>query len=342
MDDEPKAVAERGAEGYAAFNAADYATALSVLEPLALEGDAKAQLWLGHMYRLGFGVVADAEKGTGLILESAAQGYGPARQTMAEECSIPGISGRVPPDYREKAIEWLHDDADHGDLDAQVRLGFARLMGAPGDREEALRWLVRAAEQGHIIAQMRLGWIYTSGALGKRDYAEALFWYRAAAAEGNVAAARMLGEFHEEGRNGAPANIALARAWYRKAAAMGDMAAAYNLGEMYWDGRGVARDRTEAVRWYRRAAELGSYQAAWKVGKAYAAGRVVARNYLEAYVWLALVALRADALGVWDKEESARARDAVAVKLAPAQVEVGGEIIGQLKGRYLEGCRLPP
>ena len=43
----------------AAHNRGDYATALSLLRPLADQGNAQAQFYLGVMYKAGLGVVQD-------------------------------------------------------------------------------------------------------------------------------------------------------------------------------------------------------------------------------------------------------------------------------------------
>ena len=45
--------------GKAAYKQKDYATALRHWQPLAEQGDARAQLYLGQMYRRGKGVTKD-------------------------------------------------------------------------------------------------------------------------------------------------------------------------------------------------------------------------------------------------------------------------------------------
>ena len=45
--------------GFAARSGGDYATALRHWRPLAKQGDANAQTWLGQMYRMGHGVTRD-------------------------------------------------------------------------------------------------------------------------------------------------------------------------------------------------------------------------------------------------------------------------------------------
>lgn len=71
------------AQGIAAFQARDYATALRWLEPVANAGEAQAQFILGFMHQNGRGVPADAEKGAALLRQSAEQGYAYAQFSLA-------------------------------------------------------------------------------------------------------------------------------------------------------------------------------------------------------------------------------------------------------------------
>ncbi len=52
-------------EGTAAFDRGDYATALREWRPLAKQGDAGAQIFLGFMYRKGRGVPQDYAEAVG-------------------------------------------------------------------------------------------------------------------------------------------------------------------------------------------------------------------------------------------------------------------------------------
>ena len=49
-------------DGAAAYMRGDYGTALKKLKPLAEQGDADAQLWMGVMYKDGQGVSQDFEE----------------------------------------------------------------------------------------------------------------------------------------------------------------------------------------------------------------------------------------------------------------------------------------
>jgi tetratricopeptide (TPR) repeat protein len=106
-------------DGYAAERRGDFQAAFLLLEPLAKQGNAKAQFQLGHMYHTG--------------------------------------KGGVPQDYT-KALEWFRKAADQGNADAQFNLGSMYYVGqvVPQDYAEAMKWYRKAADQGNAGAQKYL------------------------------------------------------------------------------------------------------------------------------------------------------------------------------------------
>jgi uncharacterized protein len=97
-------------EAISASERGDYAAAIRLFRPLAENGDAIAQYYLGDLY----------DKGRG-----------------------------VPQDYAE-ATKWYGRSAEQGFSLAQHFLGFMYLLGrgVPQDHAQALKWLRRGAEQG--------------------------------------------------------------------------------------------------------------------------------------------------------------------------------------------------
>ena len=97
------------AEGYAAFERGDYATALREWRPLAEQGDADAQYNLGIMYENGRG---------------------------------------VPQDYAE-AVKWYRKAAEQGHASAQRNLGYMydKGKGVPQDYVQAHMWSNLAASR---------------------------------------------------------------------------------------------------------------------------------------------------------------------------------------------------
>ena len=98
-------------EGMAALERGDYATALKEFHPLTEQGHVEAQIFLGGMYEMGYG---------------------------------------VPQDYAE-AVRWYRKAAEQGDALAQAILGvmYRYGQGIPQDFIEALMWFNLAAAQGN-------------------------------------------------------------------------------------------------------------------------------------------------------------------------------------------------
>jgi uncharacterized protein len=138
--------------GLDAVEAGDYATALQEWRPLAEQGRADAQAYLGVMYNFGEG---------------------------------------VPLDHAE-AVRWYRLAAEQGNTFAQFNLGvkYHNGQGVPQDYAEAARWYRRAAEKGDVDAQNNLGSIYGLGQGMPRDYVTAHMWLNIAAANGLDQAAK--------------------------------------------------------------------------------------------------------------------------------------------------------
>ncbi len=69
-------------EGVAAYNRGDYATALREWRPLAKQGDAGAQIFLGFMYRKGRGVPQDYAEAVKWYRKAAEQGHARAQSNL--------------------------------------------------------------------------------------------------------------------------------------------------------------------------------------------------------------------------------------------------------------------
>jgi len=105
-------------EGVLAFNNHDYTTAMRVLRPLAVQGDAYAQFVLGMMFLSGNGVAED---------------------------------------YKESA-RWFRLAADQGQAESQYFLGqyYFKGVGVGQDYAEAIRWTRLSANQGYAKAKTKL------------------------------------------------------------------------------------------------------------------------------------------------------------------------------------------
>lgn len=148
-------------EGLAAALMGDYGRAFSLFQPLAREGDARAQFNLGVLYERG-------------------------------QSAVPDFS---------KATLWYGLSAEKGHAGAQTNLGalYENGQGATKDDAQAVQWYRQAAAQGNGTAQFNLGLMFAKGMGIERDEVRAYMWFALAAMSGesnalqnrNVAAKRM-------------------------------------------------------------------------------------------------------------------------------------------------------
>lgn len=127
---------------YAAYENGYHECALRLAQPLAEQGDARAQSLVGLIHYIGRGAIRD----------------------------------------NVKAVKWLRLAADQGNANAQFRLGlvYSEGHGAPQDHAEAAKWFRLAAEQRHPQAQYNLGLLYATGEGVAQDNVMAHMWFNLA------------------------------------------------------------------------------------------------------------------------------------------------------------------
>jgi hypothetical protein len=130
---------------YAAYQKGDRAAALRLSQPLAEQGDARAQSLLGLIRYNDRGVLRDDAE----------------------------------------AVKWSRLAADQGDPAAQFRLGlmYSDGHGVPQDHAEAAKWYRLAADRRHPQAQYNLGLLYATGEGVAQDNIMAHMWLNLAAAQ---------------------------------------------------------------------------------------------------------------------------------------------------------------
>ncbi len=194
----------------------DCPAALKILRPLAEQGNATAQRYLGGMYLYGHGVEKNEEQ--------AAKWFGSAFKS-----------------YEKRAAE--------GDTGGQFWIGrmYELGEGTKQDCAEGLKWQRLAAEKGDAYAQWEVGTLY-SRPWGqptcpyKVDINEANKWYRKSAEQGFAAAEYDMGLFYE---GGAQMNETEALKWLQKAADQGYSPAERHLSSWYFG----KKDYAHALMW---------------------------------------------------------------------------------------------
>lgn len=238
---------------------------ISLLQSLAKEGYAPAQMDLAECYFEGAGVKKDYREAVYLYRLAAEQGDYIAQFRL-------GYFYRDGPEKDHKeAVRLFQLAASHGYAPAQNSLGICYASGesVEKDLKEALRLFRLAASQGYAQAQNNLGHSFRHGLGVEKDLKEAVRFYRLAAEQGETNAQVALGELYEEGA-GVERNIDKAIFSYKLAAKEGHPQAQAHLAKCYSFGKGSLKmNETEAIRLYRLAAEQGHDQAKLEIALIY-------------------------------------------------------------------------
>ena len=169
--------------GSAYYLRGDFAAALREWRPLAEQGDAQAQFYLGIMHTNGEGVPEDDRQAAYWFQKSARQGNPQSQYHLG----ILYANGAGVPEDDPQAVYWFRKSAEQGDARAQFNLGVMYEFGegVPEDDRQAVNWYRQAAEQGHARAQFGLGLMYAGGAGIPQDSVQAYAWFNLAAAGGD-------------------------------------------------------------------------------------------------------------------------------------------------------------
>ncbi len=145
-------------DGLAAIRRKDYPAAVKLLEPLARNGQAIAQLRLGELYYHGHGVAESNEAALTWFERAARQGQAEAQYHLGNMYAYGLADPGNDRDPARLAAQWYFEAARQGHANAQYSLGILFLTGTGvvQDAKEAERWIRKAAEQGHADAGLYL------------------------------------------------------------------------------------------------------------------------------------------------------------------------------------------
>jgi len=155
--------------GASAYRQGDFETALAELQPLAEQGDARAQYRLGVMYAAGQGVEINLREAVRLYRAAAEQGHAEAQNALAFMYRV----GNGVPQSDEDAIKWYRLAADQGVGQAQYNLGsmYGGGRGVSSDFVQAYKWFSLAAMHG--VEDARKALFYCIDQLSPEQVAEA-------------------------------------------------------------------------------------------------------------------------------------------------------------------------
>jgi uncharacterized protein len=169
--------------------AQDYAKALMWNEKAAIQGNARAHMNLGLMYRDGTGVPRDASRSLAEFTTAANMGGIKASRYL-------GLFAEEVGDFA-KAASFYQDGADRGDITSQFYLGRAYELGRGVSQDYALafKWYSKSSERGDHVASdgvVGLAGLYEHGLGVPQDLNRAVALFKQAAATGNDAAKNAL------------------------------------------------------------------------------------------------------------------------------------------------------
>lgn len=226
-----------------------------------------------------------------------------------------------------------------GRQDAALLLRPATLE--PPEPADPLSETRRLAEGGDAEAQYRLGEAYHDGCGVQQDLAEALFWYRRAAEQSHLYALADLADMYGKGE-GVPKDTSEALRWYRKATDV--VLWCFDNRVDRWDpdaeqeilGQAGEYGDVEAQRHYveliRGLAEWGYPSEQFRLGNHYYRAEWVPQDYIQAHKWFSLAAACGDwAWASGSEQEYASARDAVAAKMTPREIDESQRLASQWK-----------
>jgi TPR repeat protein len=141
------AVAQTVEDGFEAYDAGDYATAKTILLPLAEAGDARAMRWIGNMYYFGKGFPENATTACDWYEKAAIKGFATAQSNLGI-CFGVGHGRPLDPNAE---IFWKEKAAAQGDLHSQLDLV---QIYRTSDIAKAAIWGREAVKSGAVAARV--------------------------------------------------------------------------------------------------------------------------------------------------------------------------------------------
>lgn len=148
-------------QGLDAYERGDYKSAYQQWQPLANQGDSRAQKRLGDLYKTGSGVPQNYRKAVDWYSRASKQGNDTAQNALG----VLYMNGQHVHQNFSEALRLFQAAATKNNPDAMNNLGIMYTKGLGMDRNatEAERWYEKAAAMGHISAQHNLAFLRNYG-----------------------------------------------------------------------------------------------------------------------------------------------------------------------------------
>lgn len=193
-----------------------------------------------------------------------------------------------PNEKTESFVERVTRQAEEGDVDSQLVLGYMYLYGESGvpvDYKKAFNYYSMAAAQNDNIAINNLGSLYFSGIGTKKDVLKAATLFDKAAKLGNIEASVNLAFIYISSKNSLK-NGQEAIRLFKQAAEAGNPTAKFMLGYAYYKGYMIKKDLPKAVSLIREAANANYDDAQYVLAVMYLNGEGITKNYGNAVKYL--------------------------------------------------------
>ena len=156
-----------------AYDIGDYELAIKLILPLAQEGDAYSQYYVGYLYLISSPVYS-VEESFKWSKKAAEQNYIPAYSHVGSNYLY---GSGVLKDFK-KAFYWFKKGAEAGDSNSQHNLAemYVRGEGALKDYKKAYLWHSKAAEQNNIQSLIYAGEMACKGIGTQKNLVKSKYW----------------------------------------------------------------------------------------------------------------------------------------------------------------------
>ena len=227
----------------------------------AEEGSAPHQYILGGLMLNGVVVEKDHAQGAHLVEQAAKTGDSFAQMQMG---FLYELGFGVPKNYDQARIWHLKASKNNAQPYSLFVLGSYYWLGkgVVKDDKKAIEFLSQAADQKVYEASYNLGTIYLWGSNKTKPNGNLAQKYLEQAAQGDVLEAKLLlAKQYFFGWGGIPCDYEKARKWFSETAKANDAVGEYYLGRIYSEGLGVKNSMEDGIVWYRKSAEHGDKDA---------------------------------------------------------------------------------
>ncbi|MFV0627329.1 MAG: tetratricopeptide repeat protein [Alphaproteobacteria bacterium] len=191
----------------------------------------------------------------------------------------------APTQKKEDTLESLTKEADEGNINSQITLGYLYLYGndkVQPNYEKSFQYYGLAAEQGDRVAVNNLGILYYSGIGTERNVGKAALQFEKAVQLGNNEAAVNLAFIYLTGTGGVVKNYPRAMELFSIAAQSNNSVAEFMLGYAYYRGFVYDKNLIEAFNLMKKSASAQYDDAQYILGKMYLQGDGTTKNYGQA------------------------------------------------------------